>query len=343
MQDQISEESPIQNNHPPITSHFSPEYTKYLVRGEITRLTNLPKENLYYYIKCSQWDQILSKFQLQTVRSTSYYSENSSVSQSAKGKRRSREHGIAAGLAWPFEVCFKEVNEETAKITEKERREWVEMEKQRLEMEKKEFEQLENPGIKSQKGRDKIDQIKSANEQNYQTLPAKDQDPHKDQITEPDSLSAELSDSEQPRALPDLFKKSLKINDQRVALLFEIFSVDSNSVTNSVGYGIYHIDPSPGTKSVKIPVFMPTMSFWQKLSAKLTGALIEIPDKRKFVSEFYSDEVSKFLKKVNLNGYVHLEFSVLKFDYLLHKKTGYLQTDIGLKEAFVRQKLGRNI
>ena len=329
----------------PIISHYNQNTTKFLMRGEISRLTHLPRESIYYYVKCSKWDQVLSRYQLEAGVKSRDFLEDSSVSQSAKGKRRNGETGVESGLGWPVEVRFKEIGEETAKISERERRKWVKLEQQRLEHEKREFENLENLDLQKDAKNGTIKPQTRASKdtpKDYANL-AQAEDHAEQASNAPDSLSAEFSDEDEPRPLSSLLTRTLKVNDQRVSLLFEVYSVDDNSVTNSVGYGVYHIQPEAGYKRVRIPIQMPTMGFWQKVSARLTGALVEIPDRRRFVSELHSDQGSRFMTKVSTNGFLHLEFSVLRFDYGLHKKTGFMQTDMGLKEAFVRQKMERTL
>ena len=290
---------------------LSEAFSTFQISGQIIKATNLPKENRFYYMNVQAFDQPLSCYILGNESRLG----QGLVTQYAKGvlKRRQADQGVSAHFVMSMDFSFREYKTRSdilkhSKITQSDN-----IQKSRVESNDAEASK-DNQAIDSQ-----VDASQTGDNLHNET---------KENVT-PYPESSLLN------PFNDFAEKNSRVNNQRVAVLFEVFSVNESMVTDSVGFCRLHVDPVPGSQDHKLPIMSPKKSFLQSIKAQLIGELMSIENKRQFVSE----ESPGFIdQRLQHNGWVWVTLNVVARSAEVQSQAKQVETTLKMKQMFVKHK-----
>lgn len=304
----------------PLLDPLPENSTDFSISGEITKATNLKKENVYYYLTVHIIDQPMSCYRLEAEEGNSRSEDPRLVSQYAKGRRKmTRDQGINADFMMPLSFGFKELRN---------------AEDIRKRVSVKEANSLNEDPKNEAFGGSKGSKVLTDKENISEHLENSQAD-HKNQKQN----NREIQENHPEKLLAPIDRLGASpepINNRRVSLLFELFSIDHQTIINSVGFGRLFIDPRPGSRQHRIPLFTYKKGFWQSVRAGLIGEMMEISDKQEFMNE---DSLRLMDQRVLHVGDLGVNLNVMVRERQVQVVEQQRQTEQKMRKMFVKHRV----
>ena len=292
-----------------IKEPLSKNRVEYLVTGEIIKATGVPSESLFYYLTMQVISDQKSCYQLVSEKSKEVL-----VSQYSKGKlcRRTPSH-ISACFVFPFNFKFIQILKFPPKNSDQKK------------IEAKENQSKEEDLLEKKTPVTDQDISEPNKETNTDNKPLNNDD-SKEVLFPEDSLLNPLN------ALNPLKQTASK---KRIGILVEVFSIDQNTVTNSVGFSKFYIDAIPQSVSLRLPLFIPKLGMWNRIKTALIGGLISIEQKENFIKD---SNCENFSQQMLRKGWLWVDINVVSKSHATVKAAREKETDQKMREMFVKHK-----